>query len=60
MVARALTPSQWRALPKNERIEMLAFQKRQDDRRDELRAQILSRLPNEFGMLAQVMLLIRD
>ena len=52
-------PSQWRALPRAERTEMLAF----DWLRDEQRRRLLDELaeaPAGFGLLARLMVILQD
>ncbi len=60
MARRAFTPSQWRRLPRDERLEILAWEHSRAERRERLRATIAEKMPNEFGMLAQIMILLDD
>ena len=59
MERRGLTPGQWRALPQNERVEMMAYLWKQDEERAQLMRQIRE-LPGEAGLIAQVLALLKD
>ena len=56
MVSRCLTPSAWRALSKAERLEMLAYQQAVNESRERLLREVVEKLPNEFGLLAQALI----
>ena len=57
MARRGWTPKQWHSLTRTSRIEILAYEKLEDDERSRLIAEVIEKLPNEFGMLAQALLL---
>lgn len=58
MARRGLTPSQWRSLPRDERVEMLAADRLDAEDRAALLAQIAAQLPTEAGALAQIMVML--
>lgn len=59
MLRRRLTPGQWRALPKAERVEMMAFDRLNEQGRAALLRQITAEMPGEVGALAQVFILLQ-
>ena len=52
-------PRQWRKLNRNERVEMLAYEWKIDERLDRILSHIRDTVPGEFGMLAQVMAILK-
>lgn len=60
MARRSMTPGQWRKLPRSERVEMLAYEYRQQERADKIISQITEAMPSEIGMLAQVIALLNN
>ena len=59
MARRSLTPNQWRALPRPERIEMLAFEHLRDERRAAMLRTMKDDMPTEIGTLAQILILLQ-
>jgi len=60
MERRGWTAGQWDSLSRRERVEILAYQHLQDERRARLLAQVKDKMPHEFGALAQVLIWLRD
>jgi hypothetical protein len=60
MVRRSLTPSQWSALSRAEQTEILAHQMAVNEKRARIIAEIVDKMPNEFGMLAQALIMALD
>lgn len=56
MRRRGLAPSQWRAMPRADRLEMLAYDRLVNERRLSLLDEILKKAPND--MTAQVLALL--
>jgi hypothetical protein len=57
MVSRCLIPSTWRMLPRSERVEMMAYQMHVNAWREKILSDVVEKLPNEFGLLAQALIL---
>ena len=53
-----ILPNQWRSLPRRERAELLAIQMLYDQALSELTNEIIDKLPGEFGLLAQIMVML--
>jgi hypothetical protein len=56
MTSRLLTPTAWRSLSRADRLEMLAYQTHLNERREKIINDVVDKLPNEFGMLAQALI----
>lgn len=56
MARRGWSPATWRALPRAERVEVLAFEHRRDEQRARLMRQMSVDMPTEIGVLAQVLI----
>lgn len=56
-----MMPKQWRAMSRDERLELLAYEHIRQERRDRMLNDIRDKFPeNEFSMLAQVMVILGD
>ena len=60
MLSRRLTPGQWRNLPKADRLEMMAYEYRRDQRRWELFHRADEVLPDGWNTLAQIIIWLSD
>lgn len=59
MARRAILPRQWRKLSRSERVEMMAYEWKVDERLDKVLTHIRETVPGEFGMLAQVLTILK-
>ena len=61
MERRNLTPKQWRAMSKSERVELLAYEHIRDERRARMLEDVRDKFPeNEFSMLGQLLVILGD
>ena len=59
MQRRGLTPSQWRALPRSDRLEVLAYEHVLEMRRLKVLEQVRG-LPDGAAIVAQVLVLLQE
>jgi len=55
-----LTPGQWQALARAERVDLLAWQYLRDERRERLRREVQDKAQGESGVLAQLLVLLDE
>ena len=55
-----LTAAEWKTLSKAEKLDLLALMKYEEGERAKLLHEITEKLPNEFGILAQVLILLQN
>ena len=60
MVSRALTPSAWRSLSDQDRLEMLAYQQAVNEKRQRLIVEVVEKMPDDLSMLAQALINAMD